>query len=82
MADFIVGSVVRDDDFWFRGEFLAELWSWLEKHNVILVAPRRIGKTSVMYRLLDLPKDDWLVVHLNVEELRTPDEFLIICSMR
>ncbi len=77
MADFIVGSVVRDEDFWFRDEFISVLWNSLEKHNVLLVAPRRIGKTSVMYRLLDFPEDDWLVVHLNVEELRTPDEFLI-----
>lgn len=77
MADFIVGSVVRDDDFWFRGDFISDLWGSLEKHNVVLVAPRRIGKTSVMYRLLDAPEEGWLVVHKNVEELRTPEEFLI-----
>lgn len=77
MPDFIVGSVVRDEDFWFRKDFIADLWAALAKHNVLLVAPRRIGKTSVMYHLLDYPQDSWLVIHLNVEELRTPEEFFI-----
>ncbi len=77
MADFIVGSPVRDEDFLFRDEFIEDMWESLEKHNVILLAPRRIGKTSVMYKMLDNPKDDWLVIHLNVEDLKSPDEFFI-----
>jgi uncharacterized protein len=77
MADFIVGSVVRDEDFWFREDFVATLWESLNKHNVLLVAPRRIGKTSVMYQLLDYPGDEWLVVHLNVEECKAPEQFFI-----
>lgn len=77
MPEFIVGSVVRDDDFFFREEFIQELWEALRKHNVLLLAPRRIGKTSVMYRLLDDPLDQWLVIHLNVEDLKSPAEFFI-----
>jgi len=53
------------------------LWESINKHNVLLVAPRRIGKTSVMYRLLDYPRKEWLVIHLNVEECKTPEEFFI-----
>ncbi len=77
MADFIVGSVAREGDFLFRKELIENLWDSLDKHNVLLLAPRRIGKTSVMYRLLDYPKKDWLVVHLNVEDLKTPGDFFI-----
>ncbi len=77
MADFIVGSVAREGDFLFRRELLENLWSSLKKHNVLLLAPRRIGKTSVMYRMLDCPKKGWLVVHLNVEDLKTPGDFFI-----
>ena len=78
MADFIVGSVVTEkSDFWFRKQFLRDLWRSIQKHNVLLIAPRRIGKTSVMYRLLDAPKDKWLVIHLNVEELKTAGDFVI-----
>ena len=46
MPDFIVGSVARDEDFLFREEVVEDLWESLEKHNVLLLAPRRIGKTS------------------------------------
>lgn len=42
MADFIVGSPARDDDFWFRDEFVEDLWESLAKHNILLIAPRRI----------------------------------------
>jgi len=77
MADFIVGSPAREGDFWFRDEFVKNLWNSIKKHNVLLIAPRRIGKTTVMYRMLDHPKDNWLVIHLNVEELKTPEDFFI-----
>lgn len=77
LSDFIVGSPARDEDFWFRAEFLEELWESLKKHNVLLLAPRRTGKTSVMYRMLDDPKNGWLVIHLNVEDLKTPGDFVI-----
>ena len=33
VADFIVGSPVRDDDFLFREEFVNDLWEALEKHT-------------------------------------------------
>jgi hypothetical protein len=77
VSDFIVGSPARDEDFWFRTDFIEELWAALEKHNVLLLAPRRTGKTSVMYRLKDKPRDNWLVVHLNVEDLITPSDFVV-----
>lgn len=77
MADFIVGSPARGDDFWFREEFVDNLWVSIKKHNVLLVAPRRIGKTSVMYRMLENPKDNWMVIHLNVEDIKSPPDFFI-----
>ena len=77
MADFIVGSPVRDEDFWFRDAFVEDIWEALAKHNVLLLAPRRTGKTSVMYRMLDRPKEGWLVIHLNVEDLKTPSDFIV-----
>ena len=76
MADFIVGSIATEGDFWFRKDFVRDLWKSIRKHNVLLIAPRRIGKTSVMYRMLDNPKDNWLVIHLNVEDIKTAVIFL------
>ncbi len=77
MADFIVGSPAMGEDFWFRKEFIENLWESLEKHNVLLIAPRRIGKTSVMYRMLEKPIHGWKPIHLNVEDIKMPSDFLI-----
>jgi len=75
MSDFITGSPARSDDFHFRRSFLEDLWDSLKKEHVLLLAPRRMGKTSVMLRLQDEPRQGQLVVFLNVEEINTPAEF-------
>lgn len=75
--DFIVGGVARDDDFFFHKAFLLDLIDSLQTDHVLLIAPRRTGKTSVMFKLLDNPPAERLVIHLNVEELSTPAEFFI-----
>ena len=77
VSDFIVGSPVRDENFLFREDFVEDLWESLAKHNVLLLAPRRIGKTSVMYRMVDDPLEGWLVIHLNVEDIGKPVDFFI-----
>jgi len=75
MSDFVTGSPARGDDFQFREAFLDDLWDSLRKEHVLLLAPRRMGKTSVMLRLQDAPRQDRLVVFMNAEEIRTPAEF-------
>jgi hypothetical protein len=35
VADFIVGSPARSDDFWFREEFIVNLWESIEKHKLL-----------------------------------------------
>lgn len=76
-SDFVVGGLARDGDFQFRLDFIEDLWEMLKKQDVLLLAPRRMGKTSVMYHLLDHPQDDWLVVHTNVEAIQSPAQFFI-----
>jgi hypothetical protein len=76
-VDFIVGGVARDDDFFFHKAFLEDLIDSLRTDHVLLIAPRRTGKTSIMFKLLDNPPAGRLVIHLNVEELNTPAEFFI-----
>lgn len=77
MRDFVVGGPVTVDDFMFREEIIEEIWESLRKNNILFLAPRRMGKTSVMYHLMERPREDWLVVYLNVEELAHPAEFCI-----
>ncbi len=76
-TDLVLGGPVRGDDFCFRTEFLDDLWDSLRKNNILLVGPRRMGKTSVMYHLLDQPRNDCVVVYLNTEALTSPADFIL-----
>ena len=53
MVAICVGGVPRGEDFFDREEFMKNLWETLKNNNVLLLAPRRYGKTAVMHKLED-----------------------------
>lgn len=48
-----VGRPVRGDDFFGREQELSQCWESLDSDHLLLLAPRRVGKTSLMLRLKD-----------------------------
>lgn len=52
-----VGKPVTGDDFFDRVREQRSLWNRLDTDNVLLLAPRRVGKTSLMYRLRDTAEE-------------------------
>lgn len=72
----VVGSVVRGSDFWGREQEIAELWRLLRRGSVLLTAPRRHGKSSLMNALVDAPQAGWQVEYLEVEYVESPAELL------
>lgn len=77
MVHNIVGPPARGDDFFNREELVALLWNRLEAGNVLLAGPRRFGKTSLMYRLIDQPNPVWKPIHVDAESIREPVNFVI-----
>ena len=75
VPEFYVGSPVEPVDLRFRDEFVAELWQSLRTGHVVLTAPRRTGKTSVMDHLRDHPVNEFQVVSINVQDLTHPADF-------
>jgi uncharacterized protein len=73
VPDFYVGSPLDPDDLWFRDEFLELLWETLKTEHILLTAPRRTGKTSVMDHLAAHPKSGFSVVSVFVQDLDHPD---------
>lgn len=71
-----VGPPVRLDDFFGRDPFVELLWDKLETGNILLAAPRRFGKTSVMYRLMDRPREGYKFVHVDLEYMSQPAELI------
>lgn len=73
-----VGSPVRGSDFFGRKEFVDLVSAKLRVGHVLLAAPRRFGKTSVMYNLIDEPRWDYKVVHADLEHLIEPAELITL----
>ena len=73
--EFYTGAPVDPGDLRFRGAFVAELWRTLRTGHLVLTAPRRTGKTSVMDYLRDHPENGFSVVSINVQDLTHPADF-------
>lgn len=73
-----VGPPVRGKDFYGRDAFVDLVWEKLQGGNVLLAAPRRFGKTSVMYRLIDKPRLNYKFVHADLQHLREPAELVTL----
>jgi len=73
-----VGPPVRGKDFYGRDSFVEIVWEKLRGGNVLLAAPRRFGKTSVMYRLIDEPRWDYKFVHADLQHLTEPAELITL----
>lgn len=67
---------VRKDDFFDRRQEMAELWHLVERDNVLMLAPRRVGKTSILLRMRDLPREGWRCSFLNVEAVDSEAQFV------
>jgi hypothetical protein len=71
-AEFYTGEPVEPLDLWFRDPFIDQIWEKLRRQHVLISAPRRTGKTSVMNHLASNPRDGYLVVYQNVQDLSHP----------
>lgn len=71
-----VGPPVRGEDFYGREALVELVWQKLDLGHLLLAAPRRFGKTSVMYRLIDAPREDYRIVHADLQHLTEPAELL------
>ena len=73
----IVGPPARGDDFYGREDLIELIWEKLENNHILLAAPRRFGKTSVMLNLLDFPRDKFNVIHFDLEPVTGPVDFIV-----
>jgi hypothetical protein len=72
----IVGNVPEPDELYGRDRLIEHLWRQLTANNVLLMAPRRFGKTGVMRHILQRPREGHLPVYLDLEDIDSPGEFV------
>jgi tetratricopeptide (TPR) repeat protein len=76
---FVAGPPVLDPQRFFgRGQLLVDIRHQLELASLALLGPRRSGKTSVLYRLRDLCKGDWLVAFADLHAFSGVDDRLLL----
>jgi uncharacterized protein len=63
------GPPVRRDDFLERPLDVQELWHHATRGHVVMLAPRRVGKTSLLLHMFDFPEKGWTCLFLDVESL-------------
>jgi hypothetical protein len=69
------GGVPEPDELFGREHLIQCVWDLLAGNNIYLVAPRRFGKTGVMAHVLKRPREGFLPVYLDVEDVHDPDRF-------
>jgi len=72
----IAGQVASGDDFFNRKNEVKILWERIiSGSNVIISAPRRVGKTSLVYHIRDNPRPHFHVLYLITESVNDENEF-------
>ena len=73
----VIGQAVVGDDLYGRDYDLARLWETLEQgEHILMLAPRRVGKTSLMLELRRAPRENWNVIYVDVEQGDGPADFV------
>lgn len=63
-----VGTKAEKADFFGRTRELEDLWALLESNHIVLSGPRRLGKTSLLQRLVDDARDNgWHAALIDVQ---------------
>ncbi|MBL8786819.1 MAG: AAA family ATPase [Deltaproteobacteria bacterium] len=72
-----VGRPVRGQNFFDREDEQRLLWQHLRQSHILLLAPRRVGKTSLLFRLMDDARQhDRRAVYVSVADARSEDDIV------
>ncbi|HEV7522384.1 MAG TPA: ATP-binding protein [Candidatus Angelobacter sp.] len=75
------GGILAPEDVIGRDPFVGQLWRVLEVQSIVLTSERRIGKTSVIRKMVDAPASQSVCFMRDIEDYRSPNEFIAgICA--
>jgi len=70
------GNPVRGHDFFARENLIDKAWDLIAAGNHIMIAaPRRVGKTSLMYYLMDHPQENYHFLYIITQSVNNENEF-------
>jgi len=72
----IIGTVAIGGNFYRRDDIVKEIWNRLKRGNsVLLTAPRRVGKTSIMEYMKEYPVENYKLIFQNIQSITSVNEF-------
>jgi len=72
----IIGQVATGNYYFVREDLENEIWEEIKKgNNILLTAPRRVGKTSVMKSLAEQSNADYKLVFKNIQGIKEEAEY-------
>jgi uncharacterized protein len=72
----LVGGIPEPAELYGRKAVIADIWRLLEGNNILLLAPRRFGKSGIMRHLLLHPRPGFLPMSFELEDVDSPEEFV------
>ena len=67
------GGYIPPEDVIGRDELIQRLWRILERQSLVLCSERRMGKTSIIKKMIaEAPKDKFLPIYRDLEGVKTP----------
>lgn len=70
-----LGGTLDSSHVFGRDALVDRLWETARQQSILLTSERRIGKTSVLSRMEARKPDGWIIVRLDVEGTKSPEEF-------
>ena len=72
----ITGQAARGENFFKRNVLINKLWRKIDSDSSIIIsAPRRVGKTSLMRYIEDNPRDKYYVVYVITESVYNENKY-------
>jgi hypothetical protein len=73
---YIVGNPARGDNFFSRPSEVRKIVTSIDNdNNIQIAAPRRVGKTSILFHLLDEMLEGYRYVYVDTESIDSEEEF-------
>lgn len=77
-----IGPPVTPEDFFDREEVIENIWDSLNTQSVLLAAPRRVGKSSVMLKLFLEPRAGFEVLWFDGQDYDAPEDLVADLAVR
>ncbi|MBF0556866.1 MAG: hypothetical protein HQK96_20315 [Nitrospirae bacterium] len=74
---FVIGNIPKGRNMWGRDSEIDNLLKTIINDNVLLTACRRFGKTSIMTKMNENPRHDFICFMFDVESRKSPQDFVV-----